>query len=61
LSKAEAELALALLDGKTAEEIATERDVRLSTIRSQLRSILEKTGTHRQSDAVRLLSQLPAL
>lgn len=58
-SKAEAELALALLEGKTAEEIAIERDVRLSTVRSQLRSILEKTGTHRQSEAVRLLSQLP--
>lgn len=61
LSKAESELALALLEGKHAEEIALERDVRLSTVRSQLRSILEKTGTRRQSEAVRLLSRIPAL
>ena len=60
LSKAEAELAIALLEGKHVEEIALERHVALSTVRSQLRSILRKTGLHRQGELVQLLGQLPA-
>ena len=58
-SKAEAELAIALLNGKHVEEIALERHVALSTARSQLRSILEKTGTHRQGELLQLLGQVP--
>ena len=60
LSKAEAELAIALLEGKHVEEIAIERHVALSTVRSQLRSILRKTGLHRQGELVQLLGQVPA-
>ena len=60
LSKAEAELARALLEGKQVEEIAIERHVALSTVRSQLRSILRKTGLHRQGELVQLLGQVPA-
>lgn len=59
-SKAEAELAIALLEGKQAEEIALERHVALSTVRSQLRSMLGKTRTHRQGELVQLLRQVPA-
>ena len=60
LSKAEIALALALFEGKRPEDIALERGVRISTIRSQLRSILAKTGTHRQSELMRLLARLTA-
>jgi DNA-binding CsgD family transcriptional regulator len=59
LSKAEAELAIGLLEGKQVEEIALERHVALSTVRSQLRSILRKTGLHRQGELVQLLGQVP--
>jgi DNA-binding CsgD family transcriptional regulator/PAS domain-containing protein len=58
-SKAETELAIGLLEGKHLEEIALERHVALSTVRSQLRSILRKTGLHRQGELVQLLRQVP--
>jgi DNA-binding CsgD family transcriptional regulator len=60
LSKAETVLAIALLEGKNVEEIALERHVALSTVRSQLRAILRKTGLHRQGELLQLLGQLPA-
>src|SRR5690606_9161871 len=48
LSAAEAEVAVALSLGGHPEEIALQRGVRISTIRTQLSSILSKTGTARQ-------------
>lgn len=44
LTATEAFVAVALLGGHTAEEVAIERGVSLPTIRTQIRSILEKTG-----------------
>jgi DNA-binding CsgD family transcriptional regulator len=42
------------------ERIAVVHGVRVSTVRTQLRSIFEKTGVHRQTDLVRLaLSTAP--
>jgi DNA-binding CsgD family transcriptional regulator len=35
--------------------------VKLTTLRTQLRSVLRKTGTERQQDLIRLLAQLPAV
>ena len=58
LTAAEAELALSLLAGQRLEAIAEARAVRISTVRFQLRAVLEKTGTRRQSDLVRLLARL---
>lgn len=60
LSKAEITLALALFEGKRPDDIALQRAVRITTIRSQIRSILAKTGTHRQSELIRLLARLTA-
>lgn len=57
---AEAELAVLLMQDKRPEEIATERDVRLSTVRTQLRALLAKTDTTRQAALVRLLGRLTA-
>ena len=44
----------ALMNGASAEEIATTSFVSMATIRSQIRSILEKLGVHSQVAAVAL-------
>lgn len=55
LSGAEARLALQLCAGLSVEQAAAANGVRVSTVRSQLHSLLLKTGTQRQADLVRLL------
>jgi DNA-binding CsgD family transcriptional regulator len=60
LTEAEARVVSALTLGETVEQIAVVHGVRVSTVRTQLRSIFEKTGVHRQTDLVRLaLSTAP--
>jgi PAS domain-containing protein/DNA-binding CsgD family transcriptional regulator len=61
LTAAEACLAVALVAGKRLEDIAEERGVRMPTLRTQMRAILDKTGTDRQADLMRLIVGLPAL
>jgi PAS domain-containing protein len=61
LTPAEACLAVALAGGKRLEDVAEERGVRMSTLRTQLRAILDKTGTRRQPDLMRLIVGLPAV
>jgi DNA-binding NarL/FixJ family response regulator len=62
LTEAEARVAAALTLGETVEQIALAHDVRVSTVRAQVRSIFEKTGVHRQIDLVRLaLTAAPLL
>jgi DNA-binding CsgD family transcriptional regulator len=56
LSPAEARLAAALLTGKTLSEIAASTGTRITTLRTQLGSILRKVGVRRQLDLVRILS-----
>lgn len=55
LTKAEARLAAALADGCSPAQAASEFDVKLTTIRSQLQQIFAKTGTSRQAELVALL------
>ena len=45
--------------GYSLEEIASHRHVTLGTVRIQIRSLLSKTGTCRQSEHLRLLMTLP--
>jgi DNA-binding CsgD family transcriptional regulator len=45
-----------LVGGYSLSEIADARQLSLETIRTQLKSLFSKTGTHRQSDLVRLVS-----
>ncbi len=45
LTRAEAQVAIALAGGNTAEAVAHERGVSSETVRSQIRTILRKTGT----------------
>jgi DNA-binding CsgD family transcriptional regulator len=56
LSPAEARVAAALLTGKTLAEIAAIFGIRITTVRTQLASILRKVGAERQADLVRILS-----
>ncbi len=58
---AESRLAMALLAGAEAAEYATANGVSLATVRTQLRSLLAKTGTRRQAELVRLLGGVPGL
>jgi DNA-binding CsgD family transcriptional regulator/PAS domain-containing protein len=57
LSTAEARLASALVDGATLAEYARQTGVSVHTVRNQLGAIFSKTGTHRQSAVVALLSR----
>jgi DNA-binding CsgD family transcriptional regulator len=61
LSPAESRLAVALLAGKKLSEVAMEFGVQITTLRTQLTSILRKTGVTRQVDLIRLLSNLPVI
>ena len=59
LTVAEAEVASRLMDGYEPTQIAHRRGVRVSTIRTQIRNILSKTGLTRQVDLVKLIARLP--
>jgi len=55
LTPTEAELAAALAEGRTLAEFAEARGCSEQTGRTHLKRILEKTGTSRQADLVRVL------
>jgi DNA-binding CsgD family transcriptional regulator len=61
LTAAEARLARALAAGDTLEFYAAESDLKLPTVKSQLRSVFEKTGADRQAALVRLTAGIPAV
>lgn len=61
LTPAETEVANGLLMGYSPKEIACLRRVSTSTVRQQVKSMLNKTGTCRQSDMVRLFMTLPQI
>ena len=58
LTSSEAELARLLIAGPTPQEAADRRGVRITTVRSQITSILTKTGARRMTEAVALLCTL---
>ncbi len=59
LTTAEARLALALAAGHSLAEFAAQHRVSDNTLRTQIASILHKTGTENQRELVRLLGLLP--
>jgi DNA-binding CsgD family transcriptional regulator len=61
LSPAQAAIARAIFNGQTPEEIACERGIRISTLRTHLTEIFLRTGAENQRDLVRLLGTLPQL
>lgn len=61
LSPAEARLAEALVQGFSPGEYAASAGVSLNTVRTQIRSLFDKTGCRRLAELVKLLSSLPAV
>lgn len=57
LTPAEARVARAVTQQKTVDEIASEFDVSKETVRTQIKSLLAKTGCARQLDLAMLLAQ----
>lgn len=57
LTRTEGAVAAALGRGSSPEEIAAGMGIGLATVRSHLKRILAKTGTHRQAQAVALLAR----
>ncbi len=55
LSKAETRILKALVEAQTTAEAAARLNVALSTVKSHLRKIFQKTNTSRQVDLVRLV------
>jgi DNA-binding CsgD family transcriptional regulator len=55
LTRAEARVASRLVSGLSVQEVAKEFGVGVTTVRSQLKALFEKTGTRRQAELVRLL------
>jgi len=56
LTRAEAEVAVALAGGVTAEDVARTRRVSLDTVRTQVRAILRKTGAAGLRDFERIIA-----
>ena len=61
LSEAEADLALRMAAGATPAAVATEKGVKLSTVKSQLASLFAKTQTSRQAELIALLARVALL
>ena len=61
LSPAESRIAVALAHGKRMTDLTGELGVRITTLRTQLSSILKKCEVERQSDLVRLVLSIPAV
>lgn len=58
LTPSEARVAKGIAGGETPEAIAAAGDVAISTVRSQLSRVLEKTGCARQADLASLLARI---
>lgn len=58
LTPSEARVARGLVTGETLEEIADSGGVAISTVGSQLRQVLQKTGCARQAEVVSLLANV---
>ena len=58
LSPAESRLAAALMTGKTLHDVASASGVRITTLRTQLSSILRKVGASRQAELMRVLASI---
>lgn len=61
ISKVEAEVLKCLAEGMSLKEIAAQRNVTIHTVRSQVKSIMNKTDTTRQSELIRLVHSGPAI
>jgi DNA-binding CsgD family transcriptional regulator len=58
LTPSEARVAQGIAGGKSMEDIASQGGVAITTVRSQLRRVLEKTGCTRQAEVAALLARV---
>jgi DNA-binding CsgD family transcriptional regulator len=61
VTPAEARLGVGLADGLSMAEIAERHDVKVQTLRSQLKSLFWKVGVRRQAELVRQLAALQCM
>jgi DNA-binding CsgD family transcriptional regulator/PAS domain-containing protein len=61
LTVSEARLALTLLDGRSLSEAAELHKVRQETVRTQVKSVFQKTGAKRQGELIKLLAKLSSV
>lgn len=61
LTRAEAEIVVALCEGKALEDVSQERGVAMATVRTQMKAIYSKTDCRRQSELVARFARLPRL
>ncbi|PPC97432.1 MAG: LuxR family transcriptional regulator [Methylocystis sp.] len=61
LTPTEARVAGSLAEGLSLDQIAQRHKVKLSTVRSQVKSVFAKTGANRQSQIIALLAAQPKL
>ena len=61
LTPAECRLARDLILGATPKEIAVKTGVKISTVRTQLRTLFQKTECNRQADLLRVFCTVPGL
>ncbi|MGE0314720.1 MAG: helix-turn-helix transcriptional regulator [Lautropia sp.] len=61
LTAAEAQVAVAMVEGARPEDIARRRNVAVQTVRTQLRAVYAKLDVSHQADLVRVLAALPIL
>lgn len=61
LTRAETEVLLALTRDASPEEVATQQDVALCTVRTQIASIRSKTGAHSTRELISWLARLPPM
>jgi PAS domain-containing protein len=60
-SRAEADVAVALSGGASAEDVSQQRNVSLATVRSQIRSIIGKSGSENLRDFERSMASLATM
>ena len=61
LSQTQASIAIAIFHGQSPEEIASERGIRISTVRTHLAAVFQRTRSKTQRDLIRLIGSLPPL
>jgi DNA-binding CsgD family transcriptional regulator len=61
LSRTQGEIAIAIFNGQSPEDIASERGIKISTVRTHLTNIFMRTRAKTQRDLIRLIASLPPL
>lgn len=61
LSRTQGEVAIAIFNGQSPEDIAAERGIKVSTVRTHLANVFRRTRSKTQRELIRLIASLPPL